>query len=173
MDDISIRRDRDKQNFVLDAKQWLPHPIDKVFAFFSDACQLETLTPGWLKFAVLTPPPIDMHAGAIIDYKLTLHGFPIRWKTRIEVWEPPHRFVDLQIRGPYRLWLHEHTFTESEGGTLVCDRVTYDVPGGRFVNWLLVRRDVEKIFAFRHDQLNKIFADDSSHADVPQSARNR
>ncbi len=162
MQGVTIERNSDSKNFVVHCELWLPHPIESVFAFFADAFQLERITPDWLKFKVLTPRPIEMSPGALIDYKLRLRGIPIRWRTRIEDWEPPHRFVDLQIRGPYRLWRHEHTFVESDGGTLVGDCVNYNVPGGRLVNWLVVQRDVERIFSFRHEQLRTIFATTNS-----------
>ena len=98
-----------------------------------------------------------MGEGALIDYRLRVRGIPMRWRTRIDVWDPPHRFVDEQLRGPYRLWVHEHTFENVDGGTLMRDRVRYAVWGGALVNWLVVRRDVEKIFAYRTKQLDALF----------------
>jgi ligand-binding SRPBCC domain-containing protein len=130
-----------------------------VFGFFSDANRLELLTPGWLKFQVLTPGPIRIGQGAVIDYRLRLHGIPIRWQSRISVWEPPVRFVDEQVRGPYTFWRHEHRFEEKQGGTLCHDRVEYGVPGGRIVNALFVRPDLAKVFAFRQQQLAGFFPD--------------
>ncbi len=135
----------------------LPRKREEVFRFFVDAGNLETLTPPWLNFHVLTPSPIEMHAGTLIDYKLRVRGLPLKWRSEITVWEPPVRFVDEQRRGPYRKWIHEHRFKESDGGTLCTDFVRYSVLGGAVVNWLLVRRDVEKIFAFRTEQLRKLF----------------
>lgn len=139
----------------------LPRPRGEVFAFFADAANLQALTPPWLHFEILTPSPIDMRPGALIEYRLKLHGIPIRWRTRITVWEPPHRFVDQQLKGPYRLWDHEHTFEEDPaapaGATLAADRVRYAVLGGALVNRLLVQKDVEKIFTFRHQKLREIF----------------
>lgn len=131
------------------AELWLPEKRDVVFAFFADAGNLEAITPPWLSFRITTPEPIDMHAGARIDYQLRVHGLPVRWQTEISVWDPPYRFVDKQFRGPYRRWVHTHTFEEKDSGTLCRDHVEYAVPGGRIINWLLVRRDVEKIFAHR------------------------
>lgn len=136
---------------------WLPRPRAEVFPFFADAGNLERLTPPWLGFRILTPPPIAMSAGARIDYRLRVHGLPLRWRTRIEVWDPPHRFVDVQLRGPYRLWHHTHTFEEGDGGTLCRDVVRYAVPGGALVDRLFVRRDVERIFAFRGEALRSLF----------------
>lgn len=136
----------------------VPRERGEVFDFFGDALNLESITPPWLHFHVLTPRPIAMHAGALIDYRLRLHGVPLRWRTKITAWEPCERFVDEQLVGPYRFWRHEHTFTEVAGGTLVRDQVDYAVPGGAFLHWLLVRRDVAKIFAYRRQVLQHHFA---------------
>lgn len=134
---------------------WLPAPREQVFAFFADARNLETITPGWLNFEILTPGPIEMRAGALIDYRLRVHRVPLRWQTEITAWEPQHRFVDEQRRGPYRRWRHTHTFSDLDGGTLCRDEVEYAVPGGRLANWLFVRRDIEQIFAFRTQALSR------------------
>jgi ligand-binding SRPBCC domain-containing protein len=139
-------------------EQWLPRPRTEVFPFFADAANLQAITPPWLDFKVVMPGPITMRPGALIDYRLKLRGIPIGWRTEISVWEPPFRFVDRQLKGPYRQWIHEHTFEEKDGGTLCRDRVDYAVPGGTLVNRLFVRRDVETIFAFRREQLDRLFA---------------
>lgn len=142
----------------LRARLRLPRPRHEVFAFFADAGNLEALTPPLVGFHILTPQPIAMRTGALIEYKLRVHGFPVRWKTEITAWEPPHRFVDEQRRGPYRLWIHEHTFEDTaDGGTLIQDRVRYQVPFGRLANWLLVERDVRAIFTFRGETLIRLF----------------
>jgi ligand-binding SRPBCC domain-containing protein len=138
-------------------EQWLPRPLAELFPFFADAANLERITPPWLGFHILTPPPVEMRQGALIDYRLRVRGIPLRWRTRIAVWEPPARFVDEQVRGPYRLWVHEHTFAEQEGGTLCRDHVRYAVPGGELVHRLLVRPDVERIFAWRQQVLRDLF----------------
>jgi ligand-binding SRPBCC domain-containing protein len=143
--------------FRLEAADFLPQPRERLFEFFSDAFQLETLTPPWLRFSVLTPAPIRIEAGTLIDYGLRLHGLPLRWQSRIEVWEPPLRFVDVQTRGPYRRWRHEHLFEAIGDGTLCRDLVDYAVFGGRLLNALLVRRDLLKIFAFRQQRLRELF----------------
>jgi ligand-binding SRPBCC domain-containing protein len=117
----------------------------------------EQWLPPFLNFQVLTPKPVHMFAGTRIDYRLRLHGIPIRWKSEISEWDPPRRFVDRQLSGPYRLWHHLHTFEEVEGRTLVRDVVDYSVPGGRIVNWLFVRRDLTRIFTFRRLQLEAFF----------------
>ena len=102
---------------------WLPQKRTTVFSFFADPRNLEDLTPGWLHFEILTPMPLQMKSGVLVDYRLRLYGIPLHWQSEICVWEPPHRFVDRQIRGPYRVWIHEHTFAELNGGTLVADTV--------------------------------------------------
>ncbi len=139
------------------ADQWLPRPLAALFPFFADVANLGRITPPWLSFSVLTPPPIEMRVGALIDYRLRVHGIPLRWRTRIAVWEPPARFVDEQARGPYRLWVHEHTFAERDGGTLCRDAVRYAAPGGELVHRWLVRPDIERIFAHRQQALSELF----------------
>jgi ligand-binding SRPBCC domain-containing protein len=149
--------------FELRTAQLLPRPRGEVFAFFAAAENLEVLTPHWLGFQILTPLPLALRKGTLLDYRIRLHRIPIRWRTEITAWEPPHRFVDEQLRGPYRLWVHEHTFTEVQGdsggigGTRVDDRVRYAVPGGRLVNRLLVARDLRKIFAYRSRKIQEVF----------------
>ncbi len=137
---------------------WLPLSPEEIFPFFADASNLEAITPASLGFKVITPSPIAMHEGTLIDYKLRIHGFPIRWRTRIAAWQPPYRFVDEQLRGPYRQWIHEHTFEAKDGGTLCRDIVNYAVPFGFIAHPLFVRREVESIFAFRSEALKKHFA---------------
>ncbi len=142
---------------ILVSSQVIPRTLEEVFAFFSKAENLETLTPPWLGFRILTPLPLVMREGAHIDYRIRLHGFPMRWRTLISVWEKPFRFVDEQVRGPYRKWRHEHRFEAVEGGVLCRDRVEYIVPGGTLVNRLLVEPDVRKIFLFRQRQMAALF----------------
>jgi ligand-binding SRPBCC domain-containing protein len=142
--------------YLLETEQWFPKPPPEVFDFFADAGNLETITPPFLRFRIVTPRPIDMRAGQLIDYSLRLHGIPVRWRTEIESWDPPVRFVDRQLRGPYRLWHHEHTFTPIDSGTLVKDAVTYVVPGGPFVHALFVKSDVRRIFEYRRKVLRDL-----------------
>jgi len=137
---------------------WLPRDRDQVFRFFADAVNLEAITPPWLHFRIVTPPPIVMRKGAVIDYRLRLHGFPISWRTEITCWDPPRRFVDRQIAGPYRLWVHEHTFRDIRGGTRVDDTVEYGVPLGALVQKWFVGPDLESIFAYRKAKLAEILA---------------
>jgi ligand-binding SRPBCC domain-containing protein len=139
------------------AEVWLPLPPEKVFAFFADAGNLDLITPPWLHFRIVTPRPIEMRVGTIIDYKLRLHGLPLRWRTLIKEWQPPHHFVDEQVRGPYRRWIHEHTFEPCDGGTLARDVVHYAVPLDFILHPLFVRRDIENIFAFRRESLRARF----------------
>jgi ligand-binding SRPBCC domain-containing protein len=136
----------------------LDAPPAEVFPFFADARNLEALTPPWLRFEVETPAPVAMRAGALIDYRLRVHGLPLRWRSEITAWDPPHLFVDEQRRGPYRAWRHEHRFTAQGEGTLVEDAVTYAVRGGALVDALFVRRDLDRIFAFRRQALLAEFA---------------
>ncbi len=147
------------REFFFRSQLLLPRKRDEVFRFFADAGNLEVLTPPWLRFRVLTPRPITMHSGTLIDYKLHVRGLPLKWRSEITIWEPPMRFVDEQRRGPYRKWIHEHRFDEIGDGTLCTDLVRYSVLGGALVNRFLVRRDVEKIFAFRTEQLRKLFGE--------------
>ena len=145
------------KEFTLHTEIFLPRPRAEVFLFFSDVQNLEAITPTWLNFEVLTPKPVVIRLGALIDYRIRVHGFPLCWRTEIIVWEPPHRFVDVQLNGPYKLWHHQHTFEERPGGTLCRDDVRYCPPGGALMNWLFVRRDVERIFQQRQQRLREIF----------------
>jgi ligand-binding SRPBCC domain-containing protein len=138
-------------------EQVLPRMPDEVFSFFADAGNLEAITPPWLRFAVVTPRPIAMGVGTLIEYRLTLHRLPIRWLTRIDVWEPGVRFVDLQLRGPYALWHHTHEFEPAgDDRTLMRDVVRYALPLGPLgaaAHRLFVRRDLARIFAFRAETI--------------------
>jgi ligand-binding SRPBCC domain-containing protein len=145
---------------TLEAELWLPRPREEVFAFFSDAGNLDVLTPPWLHFRILTPRPLPMHAGALLDYRLRWRRLPLRWRTEIAAWDPPGRFIDRQVRGPYRRWVHMHTFEARDGGTLVHDRVEYAVPGWLvepLVYHLVVGPDVRRIFAYRQGKLRELF----------------
>ena len=140
---------------------WLPLPPEELFPFFADAGNLDAITPPWLHFRIVTPRPIEMRAGALIDYKLRVRGVPLRWRTLIREWNPPHSFIDEQIRGPYRQWVHRHTFEPKDGGTLARDIVHYAVPFDFIAHRLLVRPDIEKIFAYRQEALRKKFGSKS------------
>ncbi len=144
---------------LLEREQFIARPLSEVFEFFSLARNLEKLTPSWLGFEVLTPEPIEMHVGALIRYRLRVHQVPLRWVTRIERWERDKSFVDRQLTGPYLLWHHLHEFAARDGGTLVRDRVHYALPLGPLgtvAHRLFVRRDLERIFAFRHEAVQRL-----------------
>lgn len=155
---FEIARIPGSRNYRLTCEVRLPAPIEKVFAFFADATQLERLTPDWLRFAVLTPAPIKMEEGTLIDYRLRVHGIPLRWRSRISLWEPPHRFGDEQLRGPYRRWYHLHTFQGDRTGTICRDEVEYSILCGTLVHSLFVKRDLETIFDYRTKVLREIFS---------------
>lgn len=139
---------------TLERTQRLPAPPAAVFPFFADARNLEAITPPLLRFRVVTPAPIVMRPGTLIQYRLRLRGVPVDWLTSIQEWDPPHRFVDVQLRGPYALWHHTHELgDDGEGGTIMRDVVRYAIGFGalgELAHRLLVRRDLEAIFAFRH-----------------------
>lgn len=141
----------------LDRSLWVPRPLSEVFPFFASAANLEALTPPWLRFEIVTPLPIAMREGALIDYRIKLYGVPMRWRTLISAWEPPHRFVDEQIKGPYAVWHHEHTFTERDGGTLLEDHVHFRSPLGFLTHPLFIRRQLAQIFDFRHQIIAEKF----------------
>jgi ligand-binding SRPBCC domain-containing protein len=143
--------------FTFDSNSYLPVPIDTVFPFFAEARNLELLTPPFLHFHIVTTAPIVMARGARIQYRLKLRGIPITWESEITAWEPPRRFVDEQMRGPYRLWKHQHTFVERDGGTDISDHIDYAVWGGSLVNSLLVAPNVKKIFEYRRSKLDELF----------------
>lgn len=155
---IQIQRDPD-EGYRLTARMAVDLPIEEVFGFFADANQLERITPDWLHFKVLTPRPIEMKAGLLLDYRIRLHAIPIKWRTEISAWEPPFRFVDLQLKGPYKRWHHEHIFEVVDGKTIVRDNVHYIPRGGSLIHRFMVKPDLEKIFRFRHDRLTEIFAE--------------
>ena len=145
--------------YRLHREQWVPQPLDEVFQFFSDARNLEILTPSWLKFQVLTVPS-EIVSGIHIQYRLKWHGIPLRWTTEITRWNPPHDFQDIQLSGPYRLWRHTHGFEARDGGTQMTDEVEYALPFGvlgRLAHAFQVRRNVEQIFDYRQEQIGRMF----------------
>jgi ligand-binding SRPBCC domain-containing protein len=156
--------------FTLRQELWLPHPREQVFSFFADAGNLEKITPPWLRFEILTPRPITMRVGALIEYRIRLRRLPLRWRTEITAWNPPIHFTDEQRRGPYRLWIHEHGFLERDGGTLCIDKVRYAVLGGGLIEKFFVRRDVTQIFEFRRDAMTRLFSKASGPAALHEDA---
>jgi len=148
--------------YRLETRVAVPAPLDTVFAFFSDARNLQAITPPFLNFRLLTPA-VEMRKGARIDYRLRLRGVPFKWQSEITSWEPGVRFRDEQRRGPYRYWKHVHLFTADAGGTVVEDGVDYDVPGGRYVHDWLVAPELMRIFTFRQHKLQEIFGADRAN----------
>jgi ligand-binding SRPBCC domain-containing protein len=140
----------------LERTQRFARPIEEVFAFFCDPGNLARITPARLRFRIVERPDGPLFEGAEIEYRIRVRGIPVSWRSRITAWEPPHRFVDEQIRGPYRTWIHEHLFERDGDGTLVRDRVRYGVPGGSLIDRLLVRPDLERIFDFRRERLGAL-----------------
>jgi ligand-binding SRPBCC domain-containing protein len=143
----------------IEREQLVPRPVGEVFAFFSQARNLERITPPWLRFELLTADPMPMATGTLIRYRLRVHAVPVRWISRIEEWTTDHAFVDRQLRGPYRFWHHRHEFVPLGTGTVVRDRVRYALPLGRLGELAhagFVRRDLERIFDFRRDAVREI-----------------
>jgi ligand-binding SRPBCC domain-containing protein len=146
---------------TLRCELWVPNPLSEVFEFFSRAENLERITPPWMQFKILTPLPITMKQGATIAYALRVRGIPMRWLTEIERWNPPFEFVDVQAKGPYKLWRHTHRFSEVRGGTLIEDVVEYALPFGwigRLVHRLQVRRDLAQIFDYRTQRVQALLS---------------
>ena len=152
----------------LRCKLWVPHAPEQVFPFFADAGNLERLTPPWLSFQIHTPLPIQMEVGALIDYRITVRGLPLRWRTRIARWEPNVAFADEQLHGPYSVWHHTHTFTPQDGGTVLGDDVVMRPRGGPFASLLmrLIRPDVARIFRYRAKVMAEIFGGSEDQASV-------
>ncbi len=147
------------KNYRFHIEQFIPRSVDQVFAFFSQAENLEHITPPWLRFRIITPVPIDMHLATCIVYRLKLYGIPVNWKTEISAWEPPFRFVDIQISGPYTLWVHEHRFEQKDHGTMMYDTVVYNFRAGflrPLVNRLFVAKRVHRIFAYRRNKIQEL-----------------
>ena len=145
---------------VLETEQTVGASLDTVFEFFSRPENLARLTPPRLRFAILTPSPVPMRQGAVIDYRLSLGPWPVRWRSLISTYEPPHTFVDEQILGPYDFWHHTHRFVETAAGTLISDRVVYRLPYGllgELAHRLAVRRQLEGIFAHRRRVVERQF----------------
>jgi ligand-binding SRPBCC domain-containing protein len=146
---------------VLRTRTVLPLPLDEVFTFFSAAENLERITPPELGFRIATPLPVDMRPGALIDYRLSLFGLPFRWRTEITEWDPPHSFVDTQLRGPYAQWIHRHRFTEVDGGTLMEDEVRYrlPVPVLGMAGVPIVKLQLRRIFSYRERKIRELLLD--------------
>ncbi len=155
--------------YTFRGEQWLDRSLPEVFAFFSEARNLEAITPPWLRFEVRTVSTAQIQSGTLIRYRLSLRGIPFGWTTQIRSWNPPHRFTDVQLSGPFALWHHTHTFHERNGGTLIKDVVRYRVPFGplgRIARTLLVRRDVERIFDYRRRRIEELFPPRAPHTKI-------
>jgi ligand-binding SRPBCC domain-containing protein len=146
--------------FTFRAEQYVPRPLPEVFEFFSKAENLQKLTPAWLHFKIVSVDPAPVRKGTLIRYSLRWRIFPIHWTTEILEWEPPSRFVDVQRKGPYKLWHHEHRFVAEGSGTRIFDDVQYALPFGplgSIAHRLKVKKDVETIFAYRTDVIRRLF----------------
>ncbi len=143
--------------FLLDRELWVPRPFPWCFRFFSAVENLERLTPSWLRFE-LSPLPIEMQAGPLIDYRIRSYGVAMRWRTLIRTWELPLRFGDEQLSGPYAVWREEHTFAEHNGGTMICDHVRYRELLSFLSDPLMVQRQLRRIFDFRTDTIRRHFS---------------
>jgi len=146
---------------LLTKEQFVPAPLEEVFAFFERPENLARITPGWLGFRILTPSPVPMREGAIVDYEVRLGPIPTRWRSMITTFDPPHLFVDQQILGPYSFWHHTHAFAPAPGGTTIRDEVRYLLPLGplgRLVRVAVVARQLEAIFAHRRRAVEELFS---------------
>lgn len=146
--------------YRLRQEQLIERPRNEVFALFADAGNLERITPEFVRFQITSPLPIVMAPGALIEYRLRLLGVPFNWQTEIERWEPPERFTDVQLRGPYRRWHHLHEFREVPEGTLCVDVVDYELPLGplgTLAHAMFVRRSLAQIFAYRREAIFRLF----------------
>lgn len=145
---------------LLETKTLIPRPINEVFDFFSKAENLNLITPPGLEFKILTPLPITLKKGCHIDYRIKLSGIPFSWKTEISAWEPPYRFIDTQLKGPYKIWIHEHRFEEKGNETIMTDTVKFLSPGWILepvINKLFVEKRVKEIFRYREERMSILF----------------
>lgn len=161
----------DQAGHKIVTEQWVPQPIDRVFEFFSNPKNLESLTPEFLHFKIVKTSHPQIQEGTILDYQLKLHGIPVRWQSRITGWVPGKRFSDQQTRGPYTFWYHTHEFYEARGGTVIRDNVVYKLPGwvpGDVVGHAYIKKELEKIFMCRREQIKKLSAQNprSNHESV-------
>ena len=147
------------KEYVIERSTWIAHPMSTVFPFFSAAENLRKITPPELGFRIRSASPILMRVGTLIDYTIVLFGLPLRWRTEITKWDPPHSFEDKQLRGPYAKWVHTHSFVEERGGTTMRDRVVYALPLGALGRLAhpLVRRQLRWIFDYRESVLLREF----------------
>jgi hypothetical protein len=148
------------KTYTLAFTQQVARPLTEVFNFFSQAENLEILTPPWLNFKILSAAPQPVQQGTLINYSLRVHGIPLRWTSEIVEWESPHRFVDLQLRGPYKVWRHEHRFAARDGGTLISDTINLSLQLGflgQLAYKIKVHSDLQEIFTFRKEKVRALF----------------
>lgn len=151
-------------------EQFVSTPIESLFPFFARPENLERITPASLCFSILSPSPVPMHTGALIDYRIYIRGIPQRWRTRIVEYDPPLGFVDEQVQGPFRLWIHRHTFVPAKSGTTILDEVRYAPPLGsigRFVHAVYIERELRRIFAYRRSKIAELFGDEPTQLSAP------
>jgi ligand-binding SRPBCC domain-containing protein len=162
--------------YSLTSRQLVPYPLNEVFPFFSKPENLGLLTPENLGFQILTPSPVCMKEGAIIDYAITIASVPVRWTTLITSYEPPYRFIDVQLKGPYAYWRHTHSFSETDDGTLITDEVDYAMPfglAGKIIHTAMIRRQLKNIFRNRGYAIEKIFPPRDQRGEVQYSTVQR
>ncbi len=161
--------------YTLKREQLVNRPLDEVFNFFSRPENLARITPPSMGFEIITPGPVKMRPGTLIDYTVRTLGIPVRWTTLITEYAPPHKFVDVQLRGPYSFWHHTHTFKQADQVTLITDEVRYSLPFGllgRMAHGLFVRRQLDAIFAYRENVIKEVFdAGDSTSRQMPSTSR--
>ncbi len=159
--------------YTLTREQFINRPINKVFALFENPENLELITPPFLKFVIFSPRPIQKKAGTVIDFSIRILGIRMHWRTLISDYEPPYRFVDVQLKGPYTFWHHTHTFDELDHGVLMVDEIRYILPFGiigRLVHALLVKRKIEMIFDYRARVVERIFGGSGKGTSRPPKA---
>lgn len=145
--------------YTLHRRQWVPRGLHETFEFFERPENLPRITPAWLRFRILTPAPIPMRRGLIIDYRVRIAGLPVHWRSRISEYDPPFSFRDEQVIGPYRLWDHRHRFSRENGGTVIEDFVVYEPPLGPLgvaLDRLFIRHRLDDIFDFRRREIERL-----------------
>lgn len=148
---------KEGKDYILKAEQRFPKPLKELFSFFESPKNLGTITPDFLGFKILNADPIEMKKGLLINYRISLNGIPVKWQSEITAYDPPHRFVDEQRKGPYKYWIHEHTFTEDGNVTIASDLVKYGVLGGDIIHSIFVKPKLRTIFNYRKEKLETLF----------------